>query len=272
MIYFIFKPEGSGRLVDAPGLGTGDIVRLKQLFPDNPIWKAKRAGIGNIYTPSDEDGRAFYDALVERYCKSELDVTSYPTGDSMSFGTASNNLVTLFYELIRFFETELGYRKPAELEERFALVQKRYEEQLGSANFELKRAFLDIFARIPDFKRPKDLEHQMRLGLKLDVYRERLAAARQGGVPATVDPVARSTGYKIDILSAVLALKDDQSVSLRKLATEALENSRHRFDPAEYYFACEVIAHYLGTPFPKSKLTKELPELKPDHDQNVRND
>ncbi len=104
---FKIKPVKNGQFYNHPPLGAGDIDRLNQLFPDNPIWKSEKSTLGNAYLPTREEALAFYRALKAYAERSEISSKEYTTGNFMGSLPVSSNLKSVFDELIQFFEDEL---------------------------------------------------------------------------------------------------------------------------------------------------------------------
>lgn len=258
MIFHVFEFERKGKVIESPALGTGDIERLKKVFPDNPIWKCRTGGVGNIYIPTEAEAKALYDALVQYYCANDLNDAQYPTGNATGSFLVVSNLLSVFDDLIAFFEKELGFKKPEEAERVISAKQKVCSERKAAELQEFRTKVLDGFGALPDLKKPTDEILLAWLKGKLAQYEERVAQTYQHPKLAmTVDPRYRDATFKIEILSAVLALKDDKGLNLKDLVTKALEKYGDDFDPSEYFTACGIIAHYLGTPFPGTKITKE---------------
>ena len=111
---FIIKPvKVRGEFYNHPPLGTGDILNLQELFPDNPIWQAETTGIGNVYHPTPEQARAFYDALKAYAGTHKVSGESYPTGNFSGSFLITSTLKSVFKDLIAFFEDELDLRVTA---------------------------------------------------------------------------------------------------------------------------------------------------------------
>ncbi len=110
---FRIKPVQEGKLYNHPPLGTGDILRLQELFPDNPIWQAKTGGVGNAYYPTPEQARALYEALKSYAETHEESEESYPTGNTTGQFLIYSNLKSVFDDLITFFENELELKAVA---------------------------------------------------------------------------------------------------------------------------------------------------------------
>ncbi|MBI2010736.1 MAG: hypothetical protein HYS89_00655 [Candidatus Colwellbacteria bacterium] len=103
---FIIKPV-KGPFYNHPPLGTGDILKLRKLFPDNPIWQARTSGVGNAYHPTPEQARAFYYALKAYAEAHEVSSEQYPTGNTTGRFLVYSDLKSVFDDLIPFFEDEL---------------------------------------------------------------------------------------------------------------------------------------------------------------------
>lgn len=110
---FRIKPVQKGKFYNHPPLGTGDIQRLQELFPDNPVWGAKTSQLGNVYYPTPEEARALYDALKDYIETHEVSGESYPTGNATGQFLIYSNLKSVFDDLITFFENELELKAVA---------------------------------------------------------------------------------------------------------------------------------------------------------------
>ena len=93
----------------SPWLTTGDILKLESLFPENPIWKARRGAAPNFYRPTRGEALALYTAMILYLEQNTPSEESYIGGGLTGGGNlSSSNLKSVFDDLIPFFEWELG--------------------------------------------------------------------------------------------------------------------------------------------------------------------
>ncbi len=229
------------------------------------MWHSQTSGSGNIFLPSELQAHALYGAMINHYCDSEISNTPYLVGDGSGTDMQTNTLEMLFNKLIGFFESELGFTKTKEQEQIIAAKQKTYAGRKGAEKMEVKRIILEVFGRLPGLKRPMHHVHQQELGKKCDGYSAELSRRRQLGVQPDIDLDARVITFKSELLTELLALPAGESLNLSDMALKALEKHQN-FSLVEYHFACEVVAHELGTPFPNSTLTKTEPVAVKDQD------
>jgi hypothetical protein len=105
--FYCFRVQTKNGEKESPSVGAGDIMRLKELFPKNPIWKSCKNDGGNIYLPDLKQARALYKAMVEYRSKNNISRKQYVAGNATgSFGTFSvtSNLRCVFNDFIEFFE------------------------------------------------------------------------------------------------------------------------------------------------------------------------
>lgn len=109
---FVLSPVERGRFYNHPSLYAGDIVSLKELFPNHPIWSSLTTAVGNCYHPTPEVARDFYQTLKHYPAPRELMQESFPAGNFFGRQPVSTTSRDAFDILIPFFEKELGI--PAE--------------------------------------------------------------------------------------------------------------------------------------------------------------
>lgn len=261
IVLHVFKFDRNGKTVESPALGTGDIERLKQLFPDNIIWKAQTTSVGNVYLPSEPEARALYDALVKYYCANDVSDRQYPTGNFGGTFLVGSNLLSVFDDLIAFFEKELGFRKSEEAEKTISEKQKKHREAEKTKAATFREDVLRSFATIAPLRKPDDPILLKRLEKKLREYNTRkFDTFQHPELAMAVDSQYRDTTYKIEMLSAVLALENEEQLTLSGLAEKAFDEYGDELDPREYFAAYVVIAHYLGISVPGCSISKELPQ------------
>jgi hypothetical protein len=264
VIQHVFRFKGDGEsVIDSPGLGMGDIVKLKELFPLCSIWKSQLSDFDNIMLPSESEARDLYLNLVQYYCEHDLSDKSYPTGDMIQGCEIVSDLLSVFNALIDFFEETLGFKKSEEASQIISSKRKKYEERKIHKKAVFKTQVLAGFKAYPDLKAPDDSTVIDGLKTKLAEYENRLAKkCHHSELFMLVDSSYRDAVYKIEIVKALLALKEFESLNLQHFVSVAIETYGDVFNPYEYFRALSVIAHYLGTPFPGSIVEKDLP--KPD--------
>lgn len=260
-IMYTFKVQTGDKTVESPVMGTGDITLLQKLFPKNPIWKCNKTNLGNQMFPTVEEMKSLYDDLAKHFARKEVSPKQFQTGNfTGSFAIVSTER-TLFQDLIGFCEKELGFKRPAKLKTAMARKEVQYLHEKTSAEERAKSEALSVFKKLPLLKKPKSQVLIRRLTQKLAEYNERLArTSRHPDLAFMVEPEYRDTKYKIEVLSALLALKDGESLNFGAMMVAAMEKRKEYFHPDEYYGACAIIAHYAGSPFKGSDVRKELPK------------
>jgi len=256
-----FTVEVKGKSLEGPVMGTGDINLLQELFPKNLLWKCRKSTLSNQMYPTIQEMKYLYDDLLRHFAEKDVSGREFQTGNfSGSFAIVSTER-SIFQGIIGFCEKELGFKRPKKLRAAIAKKEAKYRREEEAQKKDRKGSTMAMFCKLPRLHKPKDSTLVARLGKKLQDYKSRLTRTfHHPDLAFSVEDGYRDTTYKIEVLSAVLALEKGKRLDLKKMVLKAMEKRGEHFFPDEYYNACAVIAHYLGTPFKGSDVRKELPQ------------
>lgn len=256
-ISHVFYVNKDGKNSEGPGLGTGDIHKLKEIFPNHPIWKCRTSDLGNQYYPTNDEVKAFYDSLVEYYAANDISDAVYST--SGMHPEVVSNLVSVFDDVIAFFEKECGFKKSESTEKIIAEKQERRQKAIAEAKVAQEKELLDYFGTLPDFKRPEDMELIARLNAKRFVYEKRIADCNMHPDMAKYcRPDYRANCYKRDVLMAIL---ENERVKPKELVASAIKKYGNSLNSWQFLEACAVIAHYINQPIPGIEFKNGPPPL-----------
>lgn len=128
-VAYTFTVDVDGKKVESPFMGTGDIILLQKLFPDNPIWKCRKSEIGNQMYPTVEELKALYRVLLRHFAKTKVNAKHFVTGNVTGGGPlVTSSELSLFRQLIEFCEKELGFTRPKKLQPALRRMEKLYAE------------------------------------------------------------------------------------------------------------------------------------------------
>lgn len=250
---------GKGETATSPVLGTGDIERLKRLFPQSSVWGGPVSG--NIRVTLDQF-KTLYEALVRYYAHNEVSAESYQTGNFMGGGLRPvSNLRAVFDELIEFAESHLGLQPVEDLSE----IVKQKQVEFAEDRKRVREGFLErtfgIFLKLGDLSAPSTNAIRQKLEGKLREYKERkLGFENEIFYPPTLlfmlYPNYQDTVFKILVVERVLVLKPGEALNLCELLTSQFEDPERGecLNVPEFYNACAVVASYLETPLPTPPL------------------
>jgi hypothetical protein len=261
-VMFTFKTQIGDKTVESPVMGSGDMDRLRNLFPKNPVWGCSKSDMGNQMFPTVEEMKSLYDDLVEYFAKNIFNNEEYQTGNFTGSFAIVSSLRSMFQDIIRFCEQQLGFKRPESLAADIAQREAFYLQEKMDAREKERAEVLSFFGKLPHIKKPEDADLVARLQQKLAEYRLRLEDTyRHPDLAFMVEPTYRDATYKIEVLSALLALDNGKELDLCEMVKRALEQRKDHFFGEEYFNACAVIAHYVGQPFEGSDIQKELPKV-----------
>jgi len=256
----IIKLSKGGKTIEGPTLVFADMEKLHELFPANEFWKCQRSSTRNVYFPTDAQAQALYEALISYYAQNDVSDEQYGTDDFIMGTEIGSSLLSVFDELLAFFEDKVGFTKNTETGAIIAEKQRRHAELVEERKALHEQQVIAAFAGLDVLRKPSDANHVARLSLKLEEYKRRKGDCHiHPDLAIGIDKNYRCTVFKIEVLEAVLALEEDATLNLRELVIKALP--KKGFHATEYFFACAVIAYYLGTPFPGTDIKGSLPEL-----------
>lgn len=252
VVMHILKVQTGAKEIESPVFGTADFLRLQELFPDNPIWSARMSDMKNVYYPTLVQARALYDAMVKHYCNQDVSDQPYRTGGFVGGAPVISSLLSVFTEMIDFFEKELGFTCEAEAASIMAAKRKEYLEKNALKFAEYKQRILKECDASPSFRRV-DAEKRALLEAKITEYNARLSECYQHPkVAMSVDQSYRSSTFKIEVATAVLNIVlPSERLSTRELMEKGWEKFGDDFEPDDYISAIVVIAKYCGITFPR---------------------
>lgn len=243
-VMFNFNVDFEGKLHESPVMGTGDIERLKKLFPGNPVWKCRTSDLGNQMFPTVEEMKFLYIDVARYFTRKGLSPKPFQTGGFTGRPVISD-LRSLFSGLIVFCEQKLGFKRPKKLKRRMAKMEAQYKRQAAAKEAKERKDLLALVKTLPKLRRPGKIELRKRLELKLFEYKNRFPLPK----------------YKIELLKALLLLKHGEQLDLRSIVENAMAKSKGLAVAEEYYFASCGIAHYVNRRVKGVRVTGKLPQL-----------
>jgi hypothetical protein len=249
-----FKFSYNSQEHEGPVMGTMDVEWLRKLFPTNPVWNCERGLVENQMYPKPEEAKALYEAMARHYCFNEVSDSEYITGGT-SIRVVSN-LRSVFDEHLNFFRKVFG-----DLPAFTPIIQRKhdgYKKEKDVKRVKFRNEFLSIFEKYPDLMIPPDKEIREALQNKLSTYIQRREKCFQHpDLAYQVDQAYRTNKHKIELLETLLKLNEGESLNLKDWAQKNLEENS-LLDAQSFWFACGVVAHYTGKPFPDCPIASKL--------------
>lgn len=252
MVMFTFNVATGDGIKKSPGLGSGDIVKLEKLFPDNPVWKGSSHNVRHI---SIEQARALYDAMIAYYTENDVSDEQYQSGNFTGTFAVMSSLLSVFDDLIGFCQKELGFSSSSEAEKIVATKQQEAQSRAAQGRAAYRESVLVAFGKCDSLKAPATPAIRTRLEGKLAEYKERLEQWRykHPDLAFMVEHGFRDTNFKIAVAEAVVGAADGACISLVDLYNQQFEKYGDRLNANELFTAWVVIADYLETPVPGFK-------------------
>lgn len=250
MVFFSFVVHTDGGEKKSPSFYAGDEAILRKLFPDNSVWKGPETNIRHINVKQAKD---LYNVMVTYYAVNGVSPESYPAGNFTGSFLVEGDQESLFDELLKFFEGELGFKASDAVAAEIAAKQQKRKLEKAEAASRYRADTQSFFEGLGTLGPVTDKEIRASLESKLGDYRRRLE--KENFHPELAFKVRhkyRDAEYKIFVCGYVLSTK--HGVRLVDLAMMQLNQRGDHFNVKEFFDACAVISVYIGTPLPGAEI------------------
>lgn len=252
VMFFFWVKLGSERK-ESPRLGSGDLDRLKEIFPDLSVI----AALGEHREVGMDEVERLYRQLVGFYAANEVSEEVYQTGNFSGAFAVTSSLVDVFDDLIEFCEKELSLH--LEGDQRLAIAGKQEDRRRRreAEHAKYRSVALEFLRGFPNLKPPVDETIRGKLEAKREEYISRKAKViHPPWLAFSIDLSYRMCVYKIGIIDLLLG---GQEVNPAEFCGRMFDEHGPDIDVEDLYKnALGVISIYLGTPLASGMEEKNL--------------